>query len=187
MRKSRILFDGDTIKHGGREFTVEFPYDDSSRCPWEDCDGHGIVSDWVSRDKAPGERLLHSDQSSKRYYDFAETIKIAKRDGWGLGKDDESKLAQALGRAPTRKEIIAQAVENDFDYLRRWCNDDWTYVGVVVKHESGRTESLWGIESDAYDYLADVARECAAQICHELDTEMAQEIQDSRPDLAPTY
>lgn len=147
--RSYIYYDGDTFERGGRTFKVEMPYDDTPRCPWEDDCGTGIVSEWTSRDKGPGERLLHSDRSLYRYYDVAETTKKAKRDGWGLSNDDKAKLAERLGRQPTRKQIIAEAVERDYDRLRRWCNDQWSYVEVVVtaiddKGEDLKSNSLWG-------------------------------------------
>ena len=183
-KSSKHLGDGDTFEHKGRTYRVEFPYDDSHGAPWEECDGHGVVSDWTTRDKAPGERVLVSDRSSKRYYDIAETMRIAKRDGWGLGNDKLADLAQALGRMPTKKEIIAKAVENDFEYLRSWCNAEWHYCGAIVTHnDSGETESLWGIEDNAYDYLAEVAHDLADEIAYRLDETMAREITESRPDM----
>lgn len=55
--------------------------------------------------------------------------------------------------------------------VRGWYNDDWTYVGVVVEahypqpcgHTDTVTESLWGIESDAGDYFAEVIGELMDQ------------------------
>jgi hypothetical protein len=179
-----MLYDGSTFEHKGREFTVTFPREDGQDAPWDWCDGHGPVSDWTTRDKLPGERVLHSDRSSKRYYDIAEATRIAKRDGWGLGKEEEAKLAQRLGRRPTQKQIIAEAVERDFDYLRGWCSDDWTYVTVLVEHESGETESLGMIESSESAYLEETAHELADEICHRLDAEMAADIAASPTALA---
>ena len=188
MRKSPILFDGDTFTHNGREYRFSTSWDDAMSEPWKEHDGHGVVSDWTTRDKLPGERVLNTDRSSKRYYDIAETIRLAKRDGWGLGPDDESKLAQAFGRAPTKGEIIAQAVENDFDYLRRWCNDQWNWIVIKVEHEeSGEVEYLGGIESDDYDGMEMAAHELADEISFRLDSELADAITESRPDMAPTY
>lgn len=130
--------------------------------PWKHSDGHGEVSDWTTRDKAPGERVLSSDGENKRYYDFAGTIKLAHKDGWGV-KSTEGK---------TKGQIAAEAVEADFEYLRRWCVDDWTYIGVVVTlldiqgNETRERESIWGIESDSDDYLTDTAYELAGEISH---------------------
>lgn len=59
--------------------------DDDSSAPWERDDGHGPVSDWrPDHSKRPGERELAHDHGSSRFYDFAEAVKLAKRDGWGF-------------------------------------------------------------------------------------------------------
>jgi hypothetical protein len=190
-----MLYDNETFERGGEQFHVAFPSDDFGRLPWED-DGRGLVSDWTSRAKAPGERELCSDRSSRRFYDFAETMKIAKRDGWGLGEDDKAKLADKLGHAPSRKEIIAEAVERDFEYLRRFCNDQWSYVGVVVTlldddgEKTDKQDSLWGIESDCDDYLESTAYELADKILHQLAAQRdrdatiaAAQMEAARPDM----
>lgn len=174
------MYDGDTITHAGLTFRVSIPYDDGHGAPWEECDGHGPVSDWRRNgwsrypEKAPGERVIASDRGSYRYYNVAEATRIAKRDGWGLGDADMAKLAANLGRAPTRGEVAAAAVEHDFDYLRRWCTDQWHYVGVVVTlldsegDETHESESLWGIESEATDCIAETAQELAERIAERI-------------------
>ncbi|MFN7610089.1 MAG: hypothetical protein ACK5QX_04005, partial [bacterium] len=124
---------GETFTHNGREFYVYAEHDDTIRAPWEDIDVHGIVSEWTTRDKRPSEFVLATDRRSKRYYDFAETTRIAKRDGWGLCPDELAKLTMQLGRVPTRKEIVRRAVLADFIRLRQWCNDQWSYVVLIVK------------------------------------------------------
>ena len=160
-----MLYDGDTFENHGRQFTVAFVPEYYERKPWEDDCGVGIVSDWTRRDKEPGERVLCDDRGSKRFYDFAGTVAKATRDGWGLSPTDKETLAKSLGRKPTRKQIIAESVERDFDRIRRWCNDQWQYIGVVVTDcESEESDSLWGIESDAREYLEEVAHELASGI-----------------------
>lgn len=57
--------------------------DDSNAPPWENSDGHGEVTGWTTRGKAPGELVLNSDRHSKRFYDFQGACRIARRDGWG--------------------------------------------------------------------------------------------------------
>jgi hypothetical protein len=60
----------------------------------------------------------------------------------------------------------------DFERLRAWCNDEWCWAGVIVTpfceccgdYAEARAESLWGIESDAGDYLHEVAEELAEQV-----------------------
>lgn len=152
----------------GWHVEVKTEYDQDIGPPWEEHDGHGPVSEWTSRDKRPGERLLCSDRSSKRFYNFAEATRIAKRDGWGLHPDAIAKLAAGMGRQPTRKEIAAAAVKNDFEHLRAWANDEWHWIGVIVTladadgAEVGE-DSLWGIEDNS-DYW----RECAADMANGL-------------------
>ena len=190
-------FDGSTFERNGREFSVEFPHDNSLREPWKEHDDHGVVSEprhhpfgyGTKPPKSPSERILYWERGHYRTYDMRATMAIARRDGWGLSPDDVEKLAKKLGRPPTKGDIRAEAVERDFQYLRAWCEDRWSWCGVVVKHvdDEGNeeTESLWGIESDATDYLADVAHELADEINARLDDEMACSIQESRPDMQP--
>lgn len=156
--------DGDIIEKDGRRFRVNIEPDEYRGPPWENSDGYGVVSEWTSREKQPGERILSQDRSSKRYYDIAATMKIAAND-WGLSEEDHTKLVAKLGRTPTKGEVTAQAVENDFENLRQWCNDVWGYVGVIVTDitdeedaEINYTHALWGIESNSGDkYLREVA------------------------------
>lgn len=156
-------YDTFTIEHAGREFTVSLYHDSDHGAPWEDDCGCGPVSDWTRREKAPGEMVLCTGSISRRYYDFAAATRIAKRDGWGLSDKDMAELSKRLGRNPTRKQVIRESVLQNFDRLRRWCNDDWHYCGVEVSCE-GETDSLWGVESDCEDYIRQVAHELAAEV-----------------------
>lgn len=142
--------------------TIRIDPDDSMGEPWKEHDGHGIVSEWTRRDKRPGERVLAEDRGSYRYYDFAESVRIARRDGWGA---EEGK---------TLRERAALAAERDFARLKAWCNDEWGWVGVVVEIERPdgwrMATSLWGIESDG-DYWRDVAKELLADLLAETTEE----------------
>ena len=79
MTKQKTLYDGATFTHNGRTFHVSIERDDHHGAPWIENDGHGPVTEWLSRDKKPGERVLHSDRWSKIFYDFAESIAITER------------------------------------------------------------------------------------------------------------
>jgi hypothetical protein len=127
--------------------------------PWKEHDGHGPVSGWENRDKKPGELILNENRGSKRFYDFAEAVKIAKRDGWDT---------KPYGTG-TKGERAHRAAMADYESLRGWCNDDWHWIGVVVTlctPEGEFDASLWGIESEG-DYWRDVAVDLIAECRHE--------------------
>jgi hypothetical protein len=158
----------DTFIRHGYTFRLEIEPDTEAGPPWTECEGHGPVSEWTTREKRPGERILASDRSHKRYYDVEAAMQLARRDGWGTHD----------GRQPgeSTRAYAARAVEADYQFLRGWARDAWQYVGVVVTLiEAGRPtterESLWGIESDAEAYLQKVARELAEEILTRLEVE----------------
>ncbi len=145
-----------TCEADGFTCTATLYSDDNCDAPWErDC-GHGPVSDWVRRGKRPGERVLSQDRGTKRYYDFEDAMKIARRDGRKPGE--------------TAKAYIARAVEHDFAVLKAWCDDEWRYYGVAVTvskagvNLTGRYEhACWGIEGNYpggdNSYFVEVANE----------------------------
>lgn len=143
----------------GETYRISWDYDPDMGAPWKEHDGHGIVSDWTARDKRPGERVLCRDRGSRRYYDVAETMRIARREGWGVS-DPAGKTAG---------QVAAEAVELDFAYLRRWCEGDWWWVQVLVEHvRTGVAESLGGVESDSLeDVIAELVAGCRVGVDRE--------------------
>lgn len=152
----------ETIIVDGYKFTVTNEYDHDTRAPWDEHDGHGPVSDCTSRAKKPGERVLHEDRSFKRYYDWETAVFLAKRDGWGAPGDE----------GMTRGQKAAHAAEADFQRLKDWCDDKWTWVVLTVTlfdpEEDDTTEysqSCGGIESDSdHVYFTEVAEDLARQV-----------------------
>lgn len=152
----------------GVTYRCEVKPDDDIGFPWKQCDGHGIVTGWESRDKKPGELILNSDHGSKRFYDFAQSMKIAKRDGWGCNGMYVLKPGQRAYRA----------VMADYEYLRAFCNDEWSYVylDVFPLDDEGnelvsRSESLGGIEyglTSQDEYIRQCAQELAEQISYKV-------------------
>jgi hypothetical protein len=81
-------------------------------------------------------------------------------------------------------------VRKDYEFLRGWCNDQWSYVGVtvtlMVEDEDGELvesddpeleDSLWGVETFD-DYHMEVAYENAGNIVrvyHEKQAAAARE------------
>lgn len=130
--------------------------------PWKEHEGHGVVSEYVDRDKRAGERVVSTCKGRAMFYDFAATMLIARRDGWGLCDDEKAKLAARLGRKPTKREIIAEAVERDFLYCKGWANDEWTWMGYIVTVEDpkGReigNDSCWGFDGDTEYFRGEIA------------------------------
>ncbi len=159
---------GDTFEHNDHKFRVTFRLDDDTTPPWKREDGHGPVSDWTRRTKAPGEMVLCADRGSHRYYNFAEAVRIARRDGWD---------AEPYSATETRGQRARKAAMADFERLRRWCADQWSYIGVLVHllddegDNTNEFESVWSVESDAGEYLTELARDLADEIIHRLAIE----------------
>ena len=168
-----MIYDGSIIERGGRRFRINLEPDQDSGPPWENDDGGGIVSDWTSRDKRPGERVLNQDSRySRRYYDFAATVKRARKDGWD---------SEPYGTG-TKGERAARAVEQNFKFYRGWCNNQWQYVGVcvtdVTDDENAETDyvhAVWGCESNYDEGLETYANEFIDEILREVAEAAAKE------------
>ena len=150
-RKHRLMpnYAGEEVCYelpGGLHAIVKIEYDTDCGPPWKNSDGHGVVSDWEYRGEADGRWVLHHDRYDTRYYDWKETLKIAKRDGWSPHNGD-----------------LMGAVRRNYEYLRAWYNDTWYYVGLIVELYDANDrliseESCWGYESYCEDYLCSEAR-----------------------------
>jgi len=136
----------------GFKVTARIEYDHDMGEPWKEHDGHGVVSEWTTRAKRPGERVLNQDRGSYRYYDFAATVRLARRDDWD---------APPYGTG-TAKQRAERAAEADYRRMKAWCDNEWHWCGVVLSVSRAgiclddHAASLWGIESDAGDYFEEV-------------------------------
>jgi hypothetical protein len=176
-------FDGETIERGGRQFRVNIEPDYDMGAPWKEHDGHGVISEMVRRDKLPGERILYSDNGCQYFYHVAATMKIAKCDGWGLSVENINSLARKLGRVPTRGEVVAEAVDRDFQHLAAWCNEQWTWCGVIVSDITGDKSAkpdyvhgVWGFESSDDHGIA----ECVDELVSQCLSEHAETVKQAR-------
>lgn len=139
----------DTIEIDGLTFGIALEPDVDAGCPWDNMDTLGTVTGWESRDKLPGERIINAERGNcKRFYDFAGAVAKARRDEGLTGP-----------RA-------VEAVEQEFQYLKDWCDDRWQYVGVVVTlldtegNPTHEQDSIWGVDDDG-DYAKTLAYDLA--------------------------
>lgn len=156
---------------GGLYLIAESEHDGDCEAPWEACEGHGEVSEWTSRGKLPGERILCSDRSSHRFYDYAAAIKTAIADGWDA----------APYKTGTKGETAARAVEADFAFLKAWCDDRWSYQFVSVKlfdedENELSSDGCGGVESFK-DYNAEHAAIEAAELIRAFVKEQSEAAQ----------
>ena len=122
----------ETLTHHGKTYRVEWVYDRDAGTPWDHSDGHGVVSDWETRDKRPGELILNQNGRSKRFYDFAASVKKARAEGWNTApynwktKGDDADINASLW-----------GVEDD-----GYCSDHRSIIQELIgdcEHEETRT------------------------------------------------
>lgn len=164
-------------EHNGVTITIKWWYDEFIGPPWKEHEGHGPVSDPCRRDKRPSERVL----SENRFYDFGEAVKIARRDGWGVGPEKLEEMRATLGREPKRGEIAVASVEADFKYLQRWCQNEWHWCGYTVTGGCGYSpESVGGYSTDD---IKQETEDVFKQVSNWLDKEMAEEAEMAARDI----
>ena len=162
MMPSRYdAYDGEEITElpNGWKIKVEFQRDGDCGPPWEECDGHGEIYEARHRDECLDNWLLNSDRIWHRYYDWKATLPKAIKERWD---------AKPYG-VGTKQERAMRAMKADYEYLRRWCNDDWWYVGLIVtlldeNNEQIDEDSCWGYASNDVGYLCSEARSWAAHM-----------------------
>lgn len=156
------IYDGSIIQVSGFDFRVNIETDNDHGAPWEECDGHGPVTDWERRDKKPGELILNTDRGAKRFYDFSAAVKQARAEGWNAPP------YEVEGETPGQR--AAKAARADYEYLRRWCRNDWAYQVVTVTllddeaEECGFFDVLGGVEDSSPEYLAETVKDMADNV-----------------------
>ena len=180
LESSYVAYEGtQEVKYpNGWTLKVEIKYDDDDHGPpWEDCDGHGVITGWVPRMDHMEGWYLNRCGSSYRYYDYKATLPKAIKEQWDAPPY----------RTGTKLEQAMRAMRADYEYLRGWCHDEWWYVGLIVtlRDENGREldeESCWGYESMCVDYIASEARSWAAHMIRKARDEKRAEIWQEKVD-----
>jgi len=145
------MIDSIKVEKCGYTFDVTIEQDCDTQAPWIEFEVHWVVTSKGRRDKKPSELKLGND----RYYDFKLSMQKAMRESWSISEDLKLQLEFKKGGKLTKREIAHHAVMQDYQYLSDWCNDRWTFAGIIVK--CGENEmSLWGVE---YKYFVDVEQQ----------------------------
>jgi hypothetical protein len=132
MSSHRYAGDIDSVTHQGRKIKIEWSYDEFGGKPWDNCD-YGNVTDWLRRDKEPGEVIICADRNSKRFYDFAGAVTKLKKEGCS-GAD-----ADRIAKSEVKR-------------FQDWCNDKWYYMNASVTIDGLEyAECLGAVESDCAD------------------------------------
>ena len=153
-----------TVRVDGETFRVALTADDYADPPWDNSDCHGPVRALRRMDdKNPGERPLTDLRDSRGtpyVYDWQAAMKQALRDGWGAPD----------GRRPgeTAGAYAARAVEADFQYLRRWCCNDWTYICIEVTDRHGESTFLGCVDYEGDGRNDAHIGECVANMARDL-------------------
>ncbi len=169
------------FEHAGLSFRCEVETDNDIAYPWREYDVHGVIRETHSYygrpEKKPSEVILLNERNRPIYlYDVPASIKKATLESWGLSEEKIAELTILLKRTPTKKEIIAESVRQNMEYVREWLIGDRFYEQIEVyriddeEKRIGESAFLSGIES-GYDkssqqYIKECAFELAGEIAH---------------------
>lgn len=71
--------------------------------------------------------------------------------------------------------------ERDYNRVESFCRGDWAMIGIIATARIGSmqcgTASLWGIESDAADYIDEIAHELSRELAAAADANRDRMIQ----------
>ena len=187
-------YNTETREIDGREYRIDWDYDDTYGRPERESDGHGVCVDinfdpaTFGEDHDPEDGELDMEEVVRhklmrvlsrafrnggywRVYDVWETLKLAKADGWrDLKWEAEHPNA-------TEEEKLMAAVDADFNYLQVWYDDDWHWCGITVilldeeGDPTGDEASLWGLCSDDAEYHEEVIKDLVGEIQRQVKRE----------------
>lgn len=140
-------------------------YDFAGACRIARRDGWGFLPEPVRVERREGGGLTGAALPTYRSGDFSIVSDCPS--------EAYAELYRMHRETLTAREYAAGAAMADFERLRAWCDGEWFYAGVTVRRAEactycGETESLWGIESDAGEYIRGVATELADQLADQL-------------------
>lgn len=137
-------------------------YDFAASCRIARQDGWGSLPGDLIID-----RFAHSGARKFRAFVAGDKQELT---AYGRDRNAATSALYAIYRATmTARQWAAAAAMRDYENLRAWCNDEWCYIGIVVRRADdytccGASESLWGIESDCGNYALEVAKDLAEEL-----------------------
>lgn len=78
--------------------------------------------------------------------------------------------------------------ERDYNRIENFCRGDWAMIGLIATARIGDlvcgSASLWGIESDAADYIDELAHELSSEAAAEAEAERDRMIHTRAQEIA---
>jgi hypothetical protein len=169
MTNANGVYETRVVVVEGREYRVEFCFDDDMRAPDEEHEeSHGPM---LTRDDdfqaATIDELCEAygdDDAMEEYLIRQHSVWIAKA---GTDMSVYYDVWSALRRAAAENwgPNPIEAVSKDLEYIRGWYTDKWHWCAIVVTDTvTGNFESLYGNESDATSYHEEVISELIAEL-----------------------
>jgi hypothetical protein len=150
--KERYSGQEEEIFYKGHRIKVDWHHEECGYIPWEESDCYGSVSNWVRRDKYPGEVIIASDRGSYRFFDLAGLVAELRQGG--MTGEEADKAARATCAR-----------------MKAWCNDEWCYLWVSVEVPTADYDESCGmIESD---YASDCLEEMLIEAKRAIDKHQA--------------
>lgn len=134
----RHEIDSETVNLAGGEHVLNVTWypDYLAGPPWREGGTLGSVTDWTTRAKGPGERVLAVDNRSRRLYDWSGAVRAGRAEG-------------------VSGEVAARQAGAEYERMRAWCDNEWFYVGYVASIDGDEDHpalcgcgALWGIDGD---------------------------------------
>lgn len=134
---TKTVAHGDTIALTDNiQARVTIVADDYQSAPWQEQDGVldiKCAKAAVWSEKA-GDTVIHSESGSVWYYNLPKAIEKAKKEGWGLPKDEAEGLA--------KRQITVRAVEHNAKWCAGFLRGAWHYVAIGLVLETTEGEEL---------------------------------------------
>lgn len=181
-----------TDPHTGMQYRVDYYADHDSGPPQRVSDGHGVVTEQGYDLSDPEVRELIAESATE---DMAMRMPLFKllhaNRGHFLYYDTVASISKAIHEWGCKPEEAPAAVEQDYEYLRGWYDNDWHYMTIQVTkldengEETDDYQIVGGYESlmlepenraDLSTILADMAHEveyAASRRLHENQLELS--------------